>query len=65
MGFKSKLGIWLLVVMLSFYPSRVTAATVNDIAKQLVCQCGCTMLVSDCDCETKVEMTALIQQQVD
>ncbi|MBI4188788.1 MAG: cytochrome c-type biogenesis protein CcmH, partial [Chloroflexi bacterium] len=65
MGFKSKLGIWLLVVLLSFYPARVFAATVNDVAKQLVCQCGCTMLVSDCDCETKVEMTSLIQQQVD
>ena len=67
MGLKKKLSITLLIVLLSVSPARADSATVSDISKQLICQCGCTMVLSNCthtECVTREAMTALIKQKI-
>ena len=44
------------------------AATVEDVANQLICQCGCTQVLSKCAepvCGTLEEMKGLIRQKLD
>jgi len=69
MGLKMKLSIILLLLTLLFFsPSRASAATVSDISKQLICQCGCTMVLLNCshaECGSREAMTTLIQQKID
>ena len=43
---------------------RVGAAPGDDILEKLVCQCDCTMLVSDCQCVTQEEMFVVIEQKL-
>jgi len=67
MGLKGKLSIILFIVLLSFSPARADAATVGDISKQLICQCGCNMVLSECACALPngaKAMTALIEQKL-
>jgi len=64
MGLKGKLSIILLIVLLSFSPAKADAATVGDISKQLICQCGCNTVLSNCECGTQEAMTALIEQKL-
>jgi len=67
MGLKGKLSIILFIVLLSFSPARADAATVGDISKQLICQCGCNMVLSECTCALPngaKAMTALIEQNL-
>ncbi len=66
MGLK-KLVIILLIILLSASPVRADSITVGDIAKQLICQCGCTMVLSNCshaECASREAMTALITQKL-
>ncbi len=58
------LGIALLIFLLFTSPVRAASATVNDISEQLICQCGCTMIVSNCQCATREAMVALIEQKL-
>ncbi len=44
------LGI--IVMSLALVPTPAFALTSKDIEKELMCQCGCTMVVDVCDCET-------------
>ncbi len=53
---------WLLV--LSTGMPVYADLTSDDITRELICQCGCTMVVNSCDCETAGQMTALIQQKI-
>ncbi len=67
MGLKEKLSIILLIVLLSLPAGRANAATVSDISKQFVCQCGCTMILSNCshaECMVRDTMTTLIEQKL-
>ena len=67
MGLKGKLSIILLIVLLSFSPARADAATVGDISKQLICQCGCNMVLLNCshaECMVRDAMTTLIGQKL-
>lgn len=67
MGFKKKLGIALVVALLSLFPSRAGAATVGDISQELMCQCGCGLVLANCthiDCPVGGPMTALIEQRL-
>ncbi len=67
MGLKGKLSIILLIVLLSLPSAKANAATVSDISKQLVCQCGCTMVLSNCshaECMSREAMTTLIGQKL-
>lgn len=68
MGLKKTLSITLLLFLLFASPVRADSAMVGDISKQLICQCGCTMVLSNCthtECSTREAMTALIKQKID
>jgi cytochrome c-type biogenesis protein CcmH len=67
MGLKGKLSIILAVALLTFSPARANAATVSDISKQLICQCGCTMVLLNCshaECGSRGAMTTLIGEKL-
>ena len=67
MRLKKGLGIALLIVLLFTSPARADSATVSDISKQLICQCGCTMVLSNCthaECAVREAMVALIEQKL-
>lgn len=62
-----KFGIVLFIFILVASPARAGAATVSDIADQLVCQCGCNMVLSNCshiECFSREAMTASIEQKL-
>ncbi len=69
MGVKGKFSIIiLLIALLSFLPTKAYAQTVTDISKQLICQCGCTMVLLNCshaECGSREAMTALIKEKID
>lgn len=59
----------LLLLLAPLFTSPVKAQTTaaGDIAKQLVCQCGCTSILSNCthiECMSRNGMTALIEQKL-
>ncbi|MDP3879945.1 MAG: cytochrome c-type biogenesis protein CcmH [Dehalococcoidales bacterium] len=67
-NFKIKLVMALILVLLFLIPTVVSAATVTDLAKQFVCQCGCNSVLPSCnhiECGSRAEMNALLQQMVD
>ena len=67
MGLKKKIGIILLLALLSTSPVRADSATVSGISQQLICQCGCTLVLSECTCALPngaKAMTALIEQKL-
>ncbi len=41
------------------------ALTSKDIQKELMCQCGCTMVLISCDCSTSEQMRELIGKMID
>jgi len=62
-----KLGIILLLFLLLVSPVRADATTVSSISKQLICQCGCAMVLSNCshaECGSREVMTSLIVQKM-
>ncbi len=62
-----KLGITLLIFFLIASPVTVNAATVSDIADQLICQCGCTLVLNNCthsECMSRDAMTTFIEQEL-
>ena len=66
MGLK-KLAIILLLFLLLASPVRADSATVSDISKQLICQCGCTLVLANCthvECHSREAMTAFIEQEI-
>ena len=68
MRWTRKLNISLLVIALFlFSPTRANAATVSDISQQLICQCGCTMVLLNCshtECTSREAMTTLISENL-
>lgn len=56
-----------LIFSLSFWivAPVVFATTVSEVASQLICTCGCSMIVSDCNCGTADDIRTLIQRQID
>ncbi len=67
MGLKGKLSIILLITVLSFSPARANAQTMSDISKELICQCGCTLVLANCthsECMSRDTMTTLIEQKL-
>ncbi len=63
----SKLGIAILLLLFLASPVRADSATVSDISKQLICQCGCTLVLSKCthaECMSRDTMTTLIEQKL-
>ncbi len=67
MKIRGMLSTLILVLSVAFLPARASAATVSDIASQLICQCGCTLVLNNCtheECHSRENMTALIEQQL-
>ena len=68
MGLKGKLGIILLVIaLLFFFPGTANAVTVSDVSQQLICQCGCNMVLLNCshtECDSRGAMTGFIKQKM-
>jgi cytochrome c-type biogenesis protein CcmH len=61
------IGGVLLIVLLAASPVKADSATVSDISKQLICQCGCTLVLNSCthaECGVGVPMTALINEKL-
>ncbi|MCL5960588.1 MAG: cytochrome c-type biogenesis protein CcmH [Chloroflexi bacterium] len=55
-----------LVVSLLLLATPVHAAgSVDDVAKEVMCQCGCTMIVYNCDCGTADQMRGVIREKLD
>ena len=62
-----KLSIIFLLFLLFASPVMADSTTVGDISKELICQCGCTMVLSNCthaECASWETMTALIGQKL-
>ncbi len=62
-----KLGLAALLFLLLVSPVKADSITVSDISKQLICQCGCTMILSNCthdECMSRDTMTTLIEQKL-
>ncbi len=38
---------------------------VDDVSKEIMCQCGCTMIVYNCDCGTADQMRGVIREKLD
>jgi cytochrome c-type biogenesis protein CcmH len=68
MGFKIKLAITILLFSLLFAsPVKADSHTVSEISGELVCQCGCTLILNSCnhsECGSMEAMTASIEQQI-
>jgi len=62
--------IRLLAVLLSLAMALIVPATAayaltsKDIEKELMCQCGCTMVVDVCDCDTANQIRAKISEMI-
>ncbi len=62
-----KLGIFFILFFLFASPVMAESATVSGIAKQLICQCGCTLVLANCthsECMSRDTMTTLIEQKL-
>ncbi|MBI4594850.1 MAG: cytochrome c-type biogenesis protein CcmH [Candidatus Tectomicrobia bacterium] len=53
------------LLSLSLVPRFAFAVTVDEIAGSIICQCGCIMVVSTCECGTADQTKALIQGKID
>ena len=57
----------LFVALMALFPIGLKAATVGDISQQLMCSCGCGLVLATCHCDLPdgaAEMTALIEQKL-
>lgn len=67
MGTKNIIGSMLAAVLVLLTPAVVYAATKDDIAKEVICQCGCTLLLSNCnhiECMSRDAMLKIIDQKL-
>ncbi len=65
---KTKMGVILVVLLVFLLPARASAAAVSDVSSQVICQCGCTLVLENCtheECHSRDNMTALIAQQLE
>ncbi|MDP2729459.1 MAG: cytochrome c-type biogenesis protein CcmH [Dehalococcoidales bacterium] len=61
-------GAILLFMILSASPVMANSVTVSDIDNELICQCGCTAVLSNCthgECMVRDSMTTVIKQKID
>jgi cytochrome c-type biogenesis protein CcmH len=61
------IALFLGLVFLPVTPAVADSATVGDISDQLICQCGCTLVLSNCthhECTSREAMTVVIKQGI-
>ena len=58
--------VMLLAMTASFTISTTAMAALvsGDVEKELMCQCGCTMVVNVCDCDTANQIRAVISEKI-
>ena len=64
---KKSLGIVLLIAFLFVSPVRADSVTEGDISEELICQCGCNMVLSNCshaECAVREAMLTFIGQSL-
>jgi len=64
---KYSLILALVVLMYILLPLKASAATTAEIAKQLICQCGCYAVLSNCthgECMVRDSMLKIIDQKL-
>jgi cytochrome c-type biogenesis protein CcmH len=65
MGLKKiLLAIALSLVLLPVTPAMAQTTTVNDVAEELICQCGCDRMLNSHVCDTQEAMVTLIEQKL-
>ena len=64
MRFLRILVVLALFMMFTFVPVRADGI-VDEIGANLMCQCGCTMVLSSCDCGTAEQMRGEIRSMID
>lgn len=67
MRLKFKVSLVLLAAAFTLFPARAYAATVDDIAKEFICQCGCNSVLNNCthaECGSREAMTTFISQKM-
>ncbi len=63
----STLGVSLLFFLLLVSPVRADSPTVSSVSKELICQCGCTLVLANCthdECMSRDTMTTLLKQKL-
>lgn len=61
------LSVVLFFVSLTVSPMNDSAVNVDDVARQLICQCGCTMVLNNCshaECVSRETMLGIIRQKI-
>lgn len=61
----SLVAIALALVMGIMAARPASALTVREVEADLMCQCGCTMVLISCDCSTSEQMRELISKMID
>ncbi len=67
MGLRKRLSIILFIILLSLTPTGAMAATRGEISDQLICQCGCTLVLTNCthsECMSRDAMLTFIEQKL-
>ena len=67
MSLKKKVGIILLIILISFPSTRANAQTVSDMSEELICQCGCSLVLGSCthaECSSRDMMTTSIEEKL-
>lgn len=63
---------WIAAILVSIFltlsPAKAYAQAVGDVARQLICQCGCTAVLDNCthqECMVREQMLSLIKTKID
>ncbi|WP_309491932.1 cytochrome c-type biogenesis protein [Candidatus Hecatella orcuttiae] len=63
-----KIAVFVFIFGLLLLPISVQASevktTVEEVSRSVWCPCGCTMLLSDCECETAYKVRTQIEQMI-
>ena len=58
--------LWLSFLLSAFVPvASVLALSVNDVARDLICTCGCGKVLDVCEMESARQMRAQIKEMID
>lgn len=65
-GFGPGYTAWALVAFFFLFlgPPAFGALTVGEVSGELICQCGCTMVVANCVCSTADQLRATIAEKI-
>ena len=56
--------ILIVLIINACAPASADPALVRDTSNELMCTCSCEIVLSNCDCPTATELTALIEKKL-